>query len=146
MRFRMFGLAGASALFLTAAGGSDPAEVRQQGAVLFENRCARCHGINADGDGGLGPSLIGVLGRPAASRSDFLYSAALKAKGGNWTPEVLDRYLADPQAFAPGADMDVPSPDPDERAAIVAYLTTLKAGADPARAGDKESGTRGNQR
>ncbi|MBP2275917.1 Cytochrome c2 [compost metagenome] len=126
MRWSVFGLAGVSTLFLIAAAGSDPVDTRLHGAALFENRCARCHGLNGDGDGGLGPSLVGVLGKPAASRSDFLYSAALKAKGGVWTPEVLDRYLADPQAFAPGADMDVPSPDPAERAAIIEHLKTLK--------------------
>lgn len=126
MRCGIFGLAGASMLFLIAAAGSDPVDTRLHGAVLFENRCARCHGVNGDGDGGLGPSLVGVLGKPAASRSDFVYSAALKAKGGAWTAEVLDRYLADPQAFAPGADMDVPSPDPAERAAIIEHLKTLK--------------------
>lgn len=96
------------------------------GAVLFENRCARCHGVAGDGDGGLGPSLVGVVGRPAASRPDFLYSAALKARGGIWTRALLDRYLADPQAFAPGAEMDVNSPDPAERAAIIDHVETLK--------------------
>lgn len=126
MRWSVLILAGASTLFLIAAAGAEQVETRSHGAVLFENRCARCHGVNGDGDGGLGPSLVGVIGKPAASRPDFRYSAALKAKGGVWAPEVLDRYLADPQVFAPGADMEVPSPDPAERSAIIAHLKTLK--------------------
>lgn len=126
VRWSVFVLAGASTLFLIAAAGSEPVDTRLHGAVLFENRCARCHGVNGDGDGGLGPSLIGVVGKPAASRPDFPYSSALKAKGGVWTSAVLDQYLADPQAFAPGADMDAPSPDPAERSAIIEHLKTLK--------------------
>ncbi len=111
---------------MIAAVGAQQVDTRPHGAILFENRCARCHGEKGDGDGGLGPSLIGVVGRPAASRPDFPYSAALKAKGGLWTPDMLDKYLADPQAFAPGADMDVNSPDPSERAAIIEHVKTLK--------------------
>ena len=97
-----------------------------RGEILFENRCARCHGLKGDGEGGLGPSLIGVIGKPVASRTDFIYSDALKAKGRIWAPKVLDDYLADPQAFAPGADMDIRSPDPAERAAIIEFVGTLR--------------------
>jgi cytochrome c len=97
-----------------------------RGEDLFERRCARCHGLGGDGDGGLAPPLIGVVGRAVASRSDYVYSDALKAKGGIWSAGALDRYIADPQAFAPGADMDVNSPDPAEREAIIGYLGTLK--------------------
>lgn len=126
VRFSLFLLGAASVPLSIAAAGAQHVDLRPRGAILFENRCARCHGVNADGEGGLGPSLIGVVGRPAASRQDYPYSAALKGKGGTWTPETLDRYLADPQAFAPGADMDVNSPDPAERAAIIEHIKTLK--------------------
>jgi cytochrome c len=98
----------------------------QQGAVLFENRCARCHGIGGDGDGGLAPSLIGVVGRPPAAGKDYRYSDALKAKGGVWDAETLDKYLADPQTFVPGTEMDINSPDPAERAAVIGYMKTLR--------------------
>ncbi len=126
MRWSFVALGGVSLLFAIAAVGAPSTDTRSHGAVLFENRCARCHGLNGDGDGGLGPSLIGVIGQSAASRKDFLYSDALKAKGGIWTPEMLDTYLANPQAFAPGAEMDINSPDPAERAAIIEHLKTLK--------------------
>lgn len=126
MRGSLIAVGGAGLLVAMTAVAAQHVDTRPRGAVLFENRCARCHGLNGDGDGGLGPSLIGVIGRPAASRKDFLYSAALKAKGGVWTTEMLDQYLADPQAFAPGADMDVNSPDPAERAAIIEHIKTLK--------------------
>jgi len=122
-----FGAAAAALLSATAALGGPQGDLPAgRGAVLFENRCARCHGVKGDGDGGLGPSLIGVLGRPAASRADYVYTDALKAAGGLWTAETLDTYLADPQAFAPGGEMDVNSPDPAERAAIIEHIATLK--------------------
>lgn len=115
-----------AALGVIAAASAQHVDPRPRGAVLFENRCARCHGVAGDGDGGLAPSLIAIVGRQAASRPDYAYSAALKAKGGTWSPDALDRYLADPQAFAPGTEMDVHSPDPAERAAIIAHLKGLR--------------------
>lgn len=113
-------------VFALAAAAPKPQAPASPGAVLFENRCARCHGEAADGEGGLAPSLHGVLGRPPASRTDYVYSDGLKAKSGVWTPAMLDVYLADPQAFAPGSEMDSHSPDPAERAAIIAYIRELK--------------------
>ncbi|WP_206241134.1 c-type cytochrome [Novosphingobium terrae] len=112
-----FGNAGSSLHGAEAAHG--------RGEVLFENRCARCHGLGGDGGDGLAPPLIGVVGRNIASRSDYVYSDALKAKSGIWSDLTLNTYIADPQAFAPGADMDVNSPDPAEREAIIGYLKTL---------------------
>jgi cytochrome c len=102
------------------------AETLPRGEVLFEHRCARCHGIGADGSEGLAPALTGVVGSPIASRKDYYYTRQMKAKIGVWTPQLLDQYLADPQGFAPGADMDVSSPDTDERTALIEYLKTLK--------------------
>lgn len=126
MRWKVLAAAAACALFGKGAFGVQHGSPPVRGAVLFENRCARCHGLNGDGDGGLGPSLIGVIGRPAASRTDYRYTEALKAKGGVWRAETLDAYLADPQGFAPGSEMDVNSPDPAERAAIIEHIITLR--------------------
>jgi cytochrome c len=51
-----------------------------------------------------------VVGRPVAARADYVYSDALKAKGGVWSPEAINRYLIDPQAFAQGSDMEASAP------------------------------------
>jgi len=112
-------------VFLTAAvaRGEGPAP---RGEVLFENRCARCHGVGGDGSDGLAPALIGVVGRPVAARADYVYSDALKAKGGVWSAEAINRYLIDPQSFAQGSDMEASAPDPAERQAIIAYLSGLR--------------------
>lgn len=126
VRWSFWALGAASILLAMTAAGARHGEERPRGAILFENRCARCHGVNGDGDGGLAPSLIGVFGRPAASRKDFVYTDALMRKGGIWSRDMMDSYLANPQAFAPGSDMDVNASDPGERAAIIDFVETLK--------------------
>jgi cytochrome c len=97
-----------------------------KGQVLFENRCARCHGLGGDGSEGLAPPLIDVVEREIASRRDYLYSDAMKRKAGIWSEKALDEYLADPQAVIPGNEMDAIAPDPSDRQEIIEYLKTLK--------------------
>lgn len=126
MRWGWWTVGGALVLYAIGAASAQHVAPPQQGAVLFEHRCARCHGINGDGDEGLAPSLIGVVGHPPADGKNYRYSDALKAKQGIWDAEMLDSYLANPQAVVPGTEMDVNSPDPAERAAIIAYLQTLR--------------------
>lgn len=102
----------------------DPSEAAR-GAQLFGNRCALCHAAE-DTRGGQGPSLAGVVGRKAAA-TDFAYSRALLGSGLTWSPDQLDRYLANPQALVPGTTMPVNVALAGERHALIAYLATLKA-------------------
>ncbi len=95
------------------------------GGQLFGARCALCHAAEGGG-GGQGPSLAGVVGRKAAA-ADFPYSRALRGAGLTWSPDQIDRYLADPQALVPGTRMPVKVTAADERHALIAYLATLKA-------------------
>jgi cytochrome c len=90
-----------------------------RGKLVFEKRCTGCHALNQDRDG---PHLAGVYGRAAASVSGFDYSEALKKTHIVWNEETLDRWLTDPQAMVPGADMDFYVARPDERADVIAYL------------------------
>jgi cytochrome c2 len=84
--------------------------------------CAACHKLAA-GANEVGPSLHGVFSRKAGELADFRYSPAMKRSGITWTPEALDKYLADPQAFIPGNRMPyaglASAPD---RADLIAYL------------------------
>jgi cytochrome c len=110
-----------------AQGSSDKAAqtaLATAGAAAFQNDlgCASCHFK----DSTFGPPLEGVAGHDIASVKGFLYSAALKAKAGNWTDANLDAFLADPQGFAPGAEMDASVQDPIQRREVIAYLKTLK--------------------
>jgi len=91
--------------------------------------CSACHSVTPDGAALIGPNLWGVVGRPVASVPGFDYSAEIKAVGGDWTPAQIDRFLADPNAFAPGTRMGLAGiADPAERAALIAYLGTLREG------------------
>ncbi|MEC3912453.1 c-type cytochrome [Sphingobium sp. CR2-8] len=88
--------------------------------------CRACHTVQKDGKNGLGPNLFGVAGRPAASLPGFTYSAALKASKLRWDDKTLDEFLAAPMKKVPGTRMPIGSPDPAKRAALIAYLKSLK--------------------
>jgi cytochrome c len=59
-------------------------------------KCAACHTFAKGEPNRVGPNLYGIVGRAKASVQGVNYSAAMKAKGGNWTPEELDAFLANP--------------------------------------------------
>src|SRR5690242_5446590 len=50
-------------------------------------KCQACHTFNKGEPNRVGPNLYGVVGRDRASAPGFNYSAAMKAKGGKWTPD-----------------------------------------------------------
>ena len=90
------------------------------GAQLFNMQCKMCHGGSV-----MGPNLAGVAGGKIGAGA-FASSPALKAKGGTWTDANLDTYLKQPASFAPGTKMLINVPNDENRAAIIAYLKTLK--------------------
>jgi cytochrome c len=93
------------------------------GAQLFAMQCKMCH---QGASSVMAPSLAGVAGAKMASKTDFTYSAALKAKGDTWTDANLDSFLKSPAGFVPGTKMVVSVPSDENRAAIIDYLHTLK--------------------
>ena len=95
------------------------------GASLFRQRCSMCHTDTADRPTGIGPNLFGVVGRRAAS-TDYGYSPALRASGLRWNRATLDRFLVGPMALVPGTKMPISVSDAAERAAIIAYLASLR--------------------
>ena len=68
-------------------------------------KCAACHTFNKGGRPLVGPNLWGVVGRAKASEAGFNYSAALKAKGGNWTIDDLNHFINNPRGYVPGTNM-----------------------------------------
>lgn len=91
--------------------------------------CLSCHAIGPDEPVLEGPTLWGVVGRPVASVADFEYSAALKAKGGVWTRERLERWIAGPAAVTPGTKMKLAGVrSAADREVVLDFLETLAPG------------------
>lgn len=105
--------------FAEVMASADPAA----GEKVFA-KCKACHKI--DGSNATGPHLDGVVNRPVASVEGFGYSDAMKAHGGNWTPEQLSHFLANPKADVSGTKMAfVGLPKVTDRANVIAYLESL---------------------
>lgn len=92
------------------------------GERLFQQRCAACHSLD---QAQKRPSvhLSGVIGRAAGSVDGIRFSEALRNTGIVWDAQSLDAFLAAPRQRVPGTQMTVSVPDPNQRAAIVAFLT-----------------------
>ncbi len=94
------------------------------------NQCRACHVVENNGRNGVGPNLHGVVGRRAASIEGFRYSANMRelAEGGlTWTPENLNRYLANPKDLVPRGTMAFAGLRNDQqRADVIAYLTAQR--------------------
>jgi cytochrome c len=88
-------------------------------------KCAACHTFGKGEPNKVGPNLWGIVGRQRASAPNFNYSAAMKAKGGNWTIDELNTYLINPKAMIPGTNMTFAGlPRGSERADVIAFLNT----------------------
>ena len=110
-----------SLLVAPAVAQPAPAAAGPDGKQIFDLQCGFCHN-----DDTMGPSLTGVHERKIAA-GGFEYSDSLKAKKEEaWTDANLDTWLANPKKFAPGTKMMIPVANPDDRAALVAHLKTLK--------------------
>jgi cytochrome c len=126
-------IAGSCAAGAATAEGHGDAKAGEQSFLL----CGACHSTAPGAPAVIGPNLRGVVGRPVASAAGYDYSEALRAAGGTWDRDRIDRFVTDPTAFAPGTKMGMAGiADPAERANLVAYLETLDAegGSAPAAA------------
>lgn len=88
-------------------------------------KCRACHKLE-DGANGTGPYLYGVVGRDIGSVGDFGYSDVMTSLEGNWTPEALFEFLANPKAYAPGTKMTFAGLNKEtDRVNLIAYLETI---------------------
>jgi cytochrome c len=97
----------------------------QAGERAFQ-RCYSCHSVQKGETGLSGPNLHRLSQRPIGGDKAFAYSRAFQAFAAanpRWTPELLDRFLTDPEALVPGNQMGFFGlRKPEDRAAIIAYL------------------------
>ncbi len=101
------------------------AQSAEAGQSVFKRDCAICHEVVA-GKNRTGPSLFGIVGRPAGSVPNFSYSNGNKASGLTWDTATLDRYLIAPRTVVPGTKMSYGGQKDDQkRRDLIAYLATL---------------------
>ena len=107
--------------------------------------CASCHTVNKGGASTIGPNLWGVFDSEGASKTDFVYSDALKNSGVVWNEESLDEYLTNPSEYLPGGTMAFPGVAAEEdRKALLAFLAKVSTNSDtelavPSQQGDSSA-------
>jgi len=91
-------------------------------------KCTSCHSFDKGGKDGVGPNQWGLVGSHFAHKDGYAYSAALTAmKDKKWTAQNLSEFLDNPRKFIPNNKMSFAGiKDPQERANLIAYLSTLK--------------------
>lgn len=114
----------------------------EDGAAVYEDVCARCHGLLVEqsswqqyvpeGGAGVqlavvlpqGPTLNGIVGRPVGIIEGYKYSKAMQAfakTGAIWDRETPDRFITDSRKFVKGTVMIVKLEE-ERRRAVLDYL------------------------
>jgi cytochrome c len=138
-----------------AAAPSEPIEKLLQTASVEKGQatakqCQASHTFEKGGPNRVGPNLWNIVGdERGKGKNGFNFSAAMKAKGGEWTYDELNKFLANPRGYIPGTAMSFAGISRDQqRADVIAYLRTLsdspkplppvaEGGAKPAEGGAK---------
>ncbi len=102
---------------------ADPAAGEKAFAV-----CKACHRVGEGAKNTVGPTLNGVVGRPAGTVEGFNYSEAMKNSGLTWDEATLTEYLKNPKAKVPGTKMAFAGvKDDTKNADIIAFLKQFAA-------------------
>lgn len=116
------------ALSLAAAGIVAPSARADGDAAAGKTvfgKCAACH-TATEAKNKVGPSLMGVVGRPVATAEGYKYSEAMTAFGAGgkvWDEATLTQYLLSPKGVVPKTKMAFAGlKTPEEVANVIAYL------------------------
>jgi cytochrome c len=111
---------------------SEPIEKLLQTASVEKGQaaakvCTTCHTFEKNGPNRVGPNLYGIVGdHIGEGRGGFNFSAPMKAKGGSWSYDDLNKFIASPKGFIPGTAMGFAGIQKDgQRADVIAYLRSL---------------------
>jgi len=95
-------------------------------------QCEACHTLAKGGPNRVGPNLWNIVGSERGEGRGFNFSAAMKAKGGKWTYDELDKFLTDPRSYISGTAMTFAGIKNDQqRADVIDYLHTLADNPEP---------------
>ena len=102
-------------------------DLAASGESVFKARCKVCHTAEADAKHKIGPNLFGVMGQSAGWQESFRYSKGHRDSGATWDDATMNLYLEDISQVAPKSVKRFAGlSKPDDRAAVIAYLNTLK--------------------
>jgi len=110
---------------------SQPIEVLLASASVEKGQqtakqCGACHTFEKGGPNRVGPNLWGIVGSERGEGRGFNFSAAMKSKGGTWTFDELNKFLANPRGYIPGTNMTFAGLTRDQqRADVIDYLNTM---------------------
>lgn len=117
-------VAGVLAVAACAAAQPPEPDASSFGARAYQ-KCYSCHALEPGRNDLGGPTLHAVVGRKTASEP-FDYSPAMRdfaETNPTWTRELIERFVANPDALVPGTTMLFHGiADPAERAALLDYL------------------------
>jgi cytochrome c len=113
---------GTSLLSTLAHAAGDP----EAGAKIFPRLCGGCHQVGESARPGFGPQLNGIIGRPAGTSANYVYSDAMKNSGLTWDRDTLVAYLKDPKGVVPGTRMIFWGLSDEEKVGnLLAYLQSF---------------------
>jgi cytochrome c len=125
--FALAALLAAPAAYAGDAKADSKADAANGKELFMASGCPACHGVTREDNAKVGPNLVGVVGRKAGTTQSLLGpSENMKKYGVTWSAETLDEFLANPNAKVPGTAMAGILTDPQQRADVIAYLSTLK--------------------